>query len=513
MVNLPERSVKPPIAIPTGWVVQKFGGTSLGKFPDGVADIIKSNLPNKRIAVVCSARSSHTKNEGTTTRLLRAANIAGNVHESGAREEILSIVQDIKDDHLQAAASSIQSSQLCEEYGEMVKAECQSLVEVLESVQHIGEVSLKAENKIICKGEKLACQYLSILLEDRGVPAQYVDLSDVVKRYKISTNSLENQTYKALTDAFRQDVLACGMKVPVITGYFGDLAAGLLHSVGRGYTDLAAALVAIGISASELQIWKEVDGIFTADPRKVPTACLLPFISPSEAAELTYFGSEVIHPHTMEQVIQAEIAIRIKNVMNPKGPGTVIIPNSANSELVTIPRNPGSTLVCGRSSADKSALKIPKSPTAVTVKRSVTVLNLCSNKTTRAHGFLSRIFQTLDIHHLSVDLIASSEVHVSLALHSEHPMVSGVYSSHDTDKESLSIDDERLKRACNDLKQLGSVDIVTNMAIISLIGQRLKNMIGISGKFFRVLGENGINIEMISQGASHCLEALQTRES
>lgn len=193
-------------------------------------------MPDKRIAVVCSARSSHTKNEGTTTRLLRAANIAGNMHGSGAREEILSIVQDIKDDHLQAAGISIQSSQLREKYGEMVKAECQSLVEVLESVQHMEEVSLKAENKIISKGEKLACQYLAILLEDRGVPAHYIDLSDVVERHNISTTTLENHMYKALTDAFRHDILACDVKVPVITGYFGDLAAGLLHSVGRGYS-------------------------------------------------------------------------------------------------------------------------------------------------------------------------------------------------------------------------------------------------------------------------------------
>ena len=192
-------------------------------------------MPNKRIAVVCSARSSHTKNEGTTTRLLRAADIARNMHESGAREKFLSIVQYIKDDHLQAAGITIQSPKLREKYGEMVQSECHFLVKVIESVQHIEGVNLKAENKIISKGEKLACQYLTILLEDRGVPAHYVDLSDVVERHDISTYAPENHMYKALVDAFRQDVHSCGLKVPVITGYFGDLPAGLLHSVGRGY--------------------------------------------------------------------------------------------------------------------------------------------------------------------------------------------------------------------------------------------------------------------------------------
>ena len=256
--------------------------------------------------------------------------------------------------------------------------------------------------------------------------------------------------------------------------------------------------MAIGILADELQIWKEVDGIFTADPRKVPTASLVPFVSPSEAAELTYFGSEVIHPHTMEQVLQAKIPIRIKNVINPQGSGTVIVPSPPDVQATKTSRI---TLSRGSSSVGLDVSKVPKSPTAVTVKHSVTVLNLNSNKTTRAHGFLSRIFQILDTHYLSVDLIASSEVHITLALHFEHSISSNVCISHETDNESSTIANERLRRACNDLKELGSVNVVTDMAIVSLIGQKLKNMIGISGKFFHVLGEHGINVEMISQGA------------
>lgn len=100
--------------------------------------------------------------------------------------------------------------------------------------------------------------------------------------------------------------------IPVLTGYFGVVPGGLLNGVGRGYTDLCAALGAVGVQAEELQIWKEVDGIFTADPRKVPNARLLDSVTPEEAAELTYYGSEVIHPFTMEQVIKAKIPIRIK---------------------------------------------------------------------------------------------------------------------------------------------------------------------------------------------------------
>lgn len=193
----------------------------------------------------------------------------------------------------------------------------------------------------------------------------------------------------------------------------------------------------------------------------------------------------------MQQVIQAKIPIRIKNVIRPKGPGTVIVPDS---DIDNAARRSELTFTRGRSSSNLNGLDVPKSPTAVTVKRSVIIINLCSNKTTRAHGFLSKIFQILDTHNLSVDLIASSEVHISLALHFEFPSVM------ETDKETFVIENEQLKSACNDLRQLGSVDVVADMAIISLVGQKLKNMIGISGKFFRVLGESGINIEMISQG-------------
>jgi aspartate kinase len=374
------------------------------------------------------------------------------------------------------------------------------LAKILQSAQHLEEVSRGVENKIISKGEKLACRYMVTLLQDKNVPAQFVDLSDVFKRYNVP-DLTEDGAYKELALAIGQEVIACGDKVPIITGYFGHVPEGLLHSIGRGYTDLCAALVAIGTSASELQIWKEVDGIFTADPRKVPTARLLPSVSPSEAAELTFYGSEVIHPFTMEQVIKARIPIRIKNVMNPRGTGTVILPDP---ESVNDPLRP--KLFRGRSSSSLSTMNQPKRPTAVTIKHSIVVLNIHSNRRTRAHGFLANIFSILDRHHLSVDLISSSEVHVSMALHSEYSMLSGngaqTPGGHLNDSDELKIQDLRLHGAVEDLAKLGTVDLVADMAIVSLVGKQLKNMTGISGKFFSVLGDNNINIEMISQGSS-----------
>ncbi len=189
----------------------------------------------------------------------------------------------------------------------------------------------------------------------------------------------------------------------ICPGYFGSVPGSLLSQVGRGYTDLCAALCAVGLSAVELQVWKEVDGIFTADPRKVPSARLVPVITPDEAAELTYYGSEVIHPFTMEQVIRAKIPIRIKNVGNPAGYGTVIYPDES------FPLGLESCLP----SHEEGEREEGRMPTAVTIKDSIIVLNIHSNRKTISHGFLARIFGTLDRAGVVVDLISTSEVHVS----------------------------------------------------------------------------------------------------
>jgi len=132
-----------------------------------------------------------------------------------------------------------------------------------------------------------------------------VSLEEIVPAYEGEINpekALPQDFYDSLAVALGERLKECGNRVPVVTGFFGPVPGSLLRQVGRGYTDLCSALLAVGLEASELQIWKEVDGIFTADPRKVPTARLISVITPDEAAELTYYGSEVVHPFTMEQV-------------------------------------------------------------------------------------------------------------------------------------------------------------------------------------------------------------------
>lgn len=287
---------------------------------------------------------------------------------------------------------------------------------------------------------------------------------------------LDASFYKTATAAFARKLAACGSRVPVVTGFFGNVPGSLIDGdIGRGYTDLCAALCAVGLGAEELQIWKEVDGIFTADPSKVPTARLLSSITPSEAAELTFYGSEVIHHLTMDQVIRATppIPIRIKNVKNPRGNGTVVIPDPILSASHQLHRSKPSA---------PEPIKTPKRPTAVTIKDHISVINVHSNKRSISHGFFAKVFSILDTYSISVDLISTSEVHVSLAIHSG----------------STRVDNFAAAKA--NLAECGEVSVLSDMAILSLVGADMKNMIGVAGKMFSTLGEHRVNLEMISQG-------------
>ncbi|KAL0084576.1 Aspartate/glutamate/uridylate kinase [Phycomyces blakesleeanus] len=456
------------------WVVQKFGGTSIGKFLDTIAtQVVKEYVKQNRLVVVCSARSGESKQTGTTNRLIRAANDA----LRPGSQEYLTIIKEILDDHLKVADDMITSPDIRRNLKSDIEHDCSKLKSFLEAAQIINEISPRSRDIIIGVGEKLACRIVAAVLQDRGVESMFVSLENIIdKEFEV----LDQTFYDYLAKRMAEAVHKCGNKVPVVTGFFGIVPGSLLNTIGRGYTDLTAALTAVGLSAEELQIWKEVDGIFTADPRKVKSARLLPIITPEEASELTYYGSEVIHPFTMEQVIRSHIPIRIKNVENPRGQGTIIFPtDTINKDGTSTPPHSPKVLAENGYSLDLSR----KYPTAITIKDNVIVLNVHSNRKSVSHGFFAQIFSTLDRYGIVVDLIATSEVHVSMAL--------------GTDSE-----DKDLERVIADLRRVGQVDILKNMAILSLVGKQMKNMVGISGMMFTTLASAGVNIEMISQGAS-----------
>jgi aspartate kinase len=474
-----------PTTRPTN--VLKFGGTSVGKFPEDIVNVVRSSALENGVAIVCSARSSSTKAAGTTNRLLRAATDAQN-HNS---QEFKQLIDDVRLDHIETAELYIKSPDICARLKNEIEAECSLVVRILEATQTLGETSPRSRDKVMSTGEKLSCRFMTALLQDRGIDAEYVDLAELIN-FKVP-HGLDQEFYDNVAANLGERLKDIEDKVPVITGFFGSIPRGLLTTVGRGYTDLCAALVAVGIRAKELQIWKEVDGIFTADPRKVPTARLIPQISPAEAAELTFYGSEVIHPSTMDQVIRARIPIRIKNVMNPRGGGTIIYPDSP-SELDSTLSGHDPKLFRARSSSHLMDRRKPKRPTAVTMKHKILVMNIHSNKRSLSHGFFAGIFATLDKWRLSVDVISTSEVNMSMALHSEAPLYTG------GGDDEYKIVDQDLRGAIEELQSFGTVDIIPEMAIVSLVGKQMKNMVGVAGKMFSTLGENNVNIEMISQG-------------
>ncbi|KAH8174198.1 amino acid kinase family protein [Sarocladium implicatum] len=462
-----------------------------------------ASLSHNRVVVVCSARSTGKKAEATlhpkcTNLCARLLAVYGKLRAVGAItsaedeqteliEEAKTLIQDICNDHVFAAEAVVEDPKLKVSLAEQIKAECQELIEYIHAARRFNlEINSRSKDRVISFGEKLSCLFMT------GVEAEYVDLGDALSHN--AAEHLDADFYAKVVEAFVAKIEACEGRVPVVTGFFGNVPGSLIDGdIGRGYTDLCAALCAVGLKAQELQIWKEVDGIFTADPSKVPTARLLSSITPSEAAELTFYGSEVIHHLTMDQVIRAEppIPIRIKNVKNPRGNGTIVIPDPILSAGHQLQRS-------RRDSANLAQYKKPKRPTAVTIKDHISVINVHSNKRSISHGFFARVFRILDTHSISVDLISTSEVHVSLAIHAGSTQV------------------EAFAKTRKELEECGDVSVLSDMAILSLVGADMKDMVGVAGKMFSTMGDatgaSEINISCVidARDATRAMNVLHT---
>ncbi|KAF2121239.1 aspartate kinase [Lophiotrema nucula] len=484
------------------WIVQKYGGTSVGKLLDTITGhILPDYLKSYNVVVVCSARSGTSKQKGTTSLLLDAIRLATSSKTNTT--ELDKVIDTIKGQHLQAASDALC---LCEDPEALrdlqiaIKKDCEQLRSFIKATWTLGEISDRTQDKILAVGETLSCRIVAGSLSAKNIPAEVVTLDDVVQEaYGREQQSL-TRVYKTdpsnflrgLTETIWRKIEACDGKVPVITGFFGAMPNSLLYSVGRGYSDLCGALCAVASNAEELQIWKEVDGIFTADPRKIKGARLLATVTSEEAAELTYYGSEVIHPLTIEQINSASIPLRLKNIMNPLGSGTIIYPSvpSSSSSAKGSPTLSASSEDC--TALAKSSFmtahgyygetQYRRKPTAVTVKDGITVLNVRSNGTSRPHMFLARVGEVLERHDVTIDLISSSQQMLSLAV--------------------CLMKGDKIKDITVDLAELGITSAVENMSIVSVVGHKMRNMVGISGEIFNALASARVNIYLISQGAS-----------
>ncbi|HKQ76589.1 MAG TPA: aspartate kinase, partial [Blastocatellia bacterium] len=239
--------------------------------------------------------------------------------------------------------------------------------------------------------------------------------------------------------------------VPVTQGFIGSTADGVTTTIGRGGSDYSASIIGAAMGADEIQIWTDVDGIMSTDPRIAPEAAKVKIMSFAEASELAYFGAKVLHPSTLLPAMVRDIPVRVLNSRRPEVEGTAIVRSSPPSRAVV---------------------------KAIAFKRGITVINVTSDRMLMAHGFLSRLFAIFDKHETSIDMVATSEVSVSMTL-----------------------DDTRyLDAIVADLQRLGEVSVERDAALICLVGENLKFTPGVASRIFSSIEE--INVSMISHGAS-----------
>jgi aspartate kinase len=254
-------------------------------------------------------------------------------------------------------------------------------------------------------------------------------------------------------------------QVPVTQGFIGATAEGHPTTLGRGGSDYSAALLGAALQAERVEIWTDVDGLMTADPRMVPEARLLPVASHHEAAELAAFGARVLHPATQAPLVEARIPCVVLNSFAPERPGTTIL-SGVRPEPVG--QSPVRSISC---------------------KRGITVLNVRSPTSRGSTGFLRALFEVFERHGVAVDVIATSEVNVSVSVE----------------------DPTRIDELRADLERLGELSVFPGRAIVAVIGIGLRGIKGLAGRIFTAV--QSVNVEVISQGASEINVTFVVREA
>lgn len=420
-------------------IVMKFGGTSVEseEAVRRVTGIVKS-VETRRPIVVVSAMGK------TTNKLLHSANEAS----AGRRDAALSMVDELRAFHLLHGLPL--AGPYAAELERHIRTHFEWLEELVKGISIVGELSPRSIDAISSLGERLSSLVVSSAFRAAGIAAQHIDSRRVIVTDDRHTQAqpLFEQTYARLASEVKP---LANNYVVVMGGFIGSTLTGQTTTLGRGGSDFSASLVGAGVEAEEIQIWTDVDGMLTADPRVVPGAHRVKSLSFAEAAEMAYFGAKVLHPATVMPAVEKNIPVLILNSRRPNVEGTRIASDP---------------VPC------KNAVK------SISCKTGVTVVNIQSTRMLMAHGFLRRIFEVFDRHRTSVDMVSTSEVSVSLT----------------TDNA------ENLDIVVADLREFAEVSIERAQAIICLVGENIRHTVGIAGRAFHSL--NNLNIRMISQGAS-----------
>jgi aspartate kinase len=422
-------------------IVMKFGGTSVedGAAIRKVVDLAARER-ERRPLIVASAMA------GVTNGLLAAANAVA----AGRLAEGFSALGVLWARHDEAALRLIPGERLAGVRATL-EAHLEGARATLSAILADGRVAPRLSDELVSRGELMSSLLVAEALGAAGVRARWVDVRPCMRTDDRFTSAsvLLSEASRSLAREFAP-VLDAGV-VPVTQGFVGATASGVTTTIGRGGSDYSASVIGAALGADEIQIWTDVDGIMTTDPRVVPEAAKIRVISVAEASELAYFGAKVLHPSTLRPATARGIPVRVLNSRRPDGDGTAIVSNPPLS---------------------RSIVK------AIAFKRGITVVNLTSDRMLMAHGFLARFFEVFSRHEAVVDVVATSEVSVS-----------------------VTVDDaRRLDALLVDLRELGEVAVERDQAIICMVGERLKSTPGVAARIFSCLGQ--INVPMISHGAS-----------
>lgn len=412
-------------------IVMKFGGTSVGNAERiaNVADIIKNNLDKEPVVVV----SAVTK---ITDALIKLGN---------------ECVQNMGDETLDSIKKT--------HYDIIEKLELDKNL-LKEDIDELEKLAIETKSQIAVDSKILDCfQSFGERMSSKIVAAQLNKIGITAKAF--NSYELGFLTDSEFGNAEPLEKAYVNLKnnieelkvVPVITGFIGKTEQGEITTLGRGGSDYTAAVVGAAINASEIQIWTDVNGIMSTDPKIVSSAKTIDRISFAEASELAYFGARVLHPKTILPAMKKSIAVKVLNSFNPKDEGTAILNKvHRNSAIIK----------------------------AIACKKNILLINIDSTRMLGAFGFLARLFDIFRIHKKSVDVVSTSEVSVSLTIDNE----------------------ENMNRIIKELEEIADVEAMRNKAIICLVGEGMRHTAGIAGRTFTAMGKNNINVEMISQGAS-----------
>ncbi|WP_299527436.1 aspartate kinase, partial [uncultured Lutibacter sp.] len=431
--------------------VLKFGGSSVASSENinKVINIVKDNSYNHKIAVVVSALG------GITDLLLEAGNLACNSDENYKNS-----LKIIENRHLQVARELIPVNNQSSVLG-TIKNILNKLESTLEGVFLINELSNKTSDKIVSYGELLSSYVISEAMKNRQLDAVLKNSQElIVTNENFSNAAVKFEKTNVLIETFFKQN---NHKIVILPGFVALTEKGEVSTIGRGGSDYTAAIITAATNASILEIWTDVSGMYTANPKIVKQAFPIKDISYQEAMELSHFGAKVLYPPTIQPVLEKEIPIVIKNTFDADAEGTLIAKISSNTNPIK----------------------------GISHIENMTLITLEGSGMIGIPGFSKRLFGALSQEKINVSLITQAS--------SEHSICIAINNS-DAENAKTAIDSEFSYEI--EQHRVDPLIIEENNAIIALVGDHMKSHQGISGKMFSTLGKNNVNIRAIAQGAS-----------